>query len=81
MEYLPRIWAKSTGQMSGVKGTPMKVDVFIKFLEALNARDEEKSVLWKHSVTHHQGREDVVYSMAVTGGYKAADGASQDHQF
>ena len=40
-------------------------------LEALNARDEEKSVLWKHSVTHHQGREDVVYSMAVTGGYKA----------
>ena len=22
-------------------------------------------------MTHHQGREDVVYSMAVTGGYKA----------
>ena len=40
-------------------------------LEALNARDEEKSVLWKHSVNHHQGREDVVYSMAVTGVYKS----------
>ena len=40
-------------------------------LDALNSRDEEKSVLWKHSKTHHQEREDVVYSMAVTGGYKA----------
>ena len=40
-------------------------------LDALNARDEEKSVLWMHSKTHHQEREDVVYSMAVTGGYKA----------
>ena len=40
-------------------------------LDALNSRDEEKSVLWRHSKVHHQEREDVVYSMAVTGGYKA----------
>ena len=40
-------------------------------LDALNSRDEEKSVLWKHSKIHHQERENVVYSMAVTGGYKA----------
>ena len=34
------------------------------------SRDEERSVLWKHSKIHHQEREDVVYSMAVTGCYK-----------
>ena len=39
-------------------------------LDALNSKDEEKSVLWKHSKIHHQEREDVVYSMAVTGCYK-----------
>ena len=39
-------------------------------LDGLTARDEEKSVLWLHSKTHHQGREDVVYTMQVTGGYK-----------
>ena len=27
--------------------------------------------MWKHSKIHHQEREDVVYSMGVTGGYKA----------
>ena len=35
----------------------------------LDAKDEEKSVLWRHSKTNHQGREDVVYTMRVTGGY------------
>ena len=32
-------------------------------------RDEEKSVLWLHSLHHHQGREDVVYRMRTTGSY------------
>ena len=39
-------------------------------MDGLNAKDEEKSVLWLHSKIHHQGREDVVYTMQVTGGYK-----------
>ena len=39
-------------------------------MDGLTARDEEKSVLWLHSKTHHQGREDVVYTMQVTRGYK-----------
>ena len=31
---------------------------------------EDKSVLWPHAIYHHQRREDVKYSMRVTGGYK-----------
>ena len=34
-----------------------------------NAKDEDNSVLWLHSLHHHQGREDVPFSMKVTGGY------------
>ena len=37
--------------------------------EKYNAKDEENSVLWLHSVHHHQGREDVPFSMKVTGVY------------
>ena len=33
------------------------------------AKDEDTSVLWLHSLHHHQGREDVPYSMKVTGAY------------
>ena len=36
-------------------------------LENLEARDEEKSVLWLHSVHHHNSR--VHYSMRTTGSY------------
>ena len=39
-------------------------------LESLEAKNEDKSVLWLHSIFHHQRREDVPYSMRVTGGYK-----------
>ena len=39
-------------------------------LENLEAKNEDKSVLWLHSIYHHQRREDVEYSMRVTGGYK-----------
>ena len=35
----------------------------------LEARDEERSVLWLHSLHHHQGREDVTYRMRTTGSY------------
>ena len=35
----------------------------------LQARDEERSVLWLHSLHHHQGREDVTYRMRTTGSY------------
>ena len=38
-------------------------------LENLEARDEEKSVLWLHSVHHHNSRVDVHYSMRTTGSY------------
>ena len=36
-------------------------------LDLLDARDEEKSVLWLHSVHHHQSRVDVPYKMRITG--------------
>ena len=38
-------------------------------LEKLLAKDEDNSVLWLHSVHHHQSREDVNYSMAVVKSY------------
>ena len=38
-------------------------------LNNLETRDEEKSVLWLHSLHHHQGRVDVVYRMRTTGSY------------
>ena len=34
------------------------------------ACDEDKSVLWLHSVHHHQSRVDINYSMRVTGVFK-----------
>ena len=39
-------------------------------LDYWEANDEEKSVLWLHSMHHHQSRQDVNYSMRVTGTYK-----------
>ena len=33
----------------------------------LDGKDEEKSILWRHSNTDHQAREDIVYTMKVTG--------------
>ena len=39
-------------------------------LDSLAASDEEKSVLWLHSVHHHESRVGVSYSMRVTGTYK-----------
>jgi hypothetical protein len=39
-------------------------------LDSLAARNEDTSVLWLHSVHHHQGREDVPYAMRVTGANK-----------
>ena len=38
----------------------------VEHLEALKNKNEEKSVLWLHSVYHHNWREDVEYSMRVT---------------
>ena len=39
-------------------------------LDYWEANDEEKSVLWLHSVHHHRSRQDVNYSMRVTGAFK-----------
>ena len=33
------------------------------------AKDEDNSVLWLHSLHHHQGRVDIQYTMKVTGSY------------
>ena len=38
----------------------------VEQLTALNNENEEKSVLWLHSVFHHNRREDVEYQMRVT---------------
>ena len=43
-----------------------KGETGVEHLEALQSRNEDKSVLWLHSVHHHQGRVEVDYSMKVT---------------
>ena len=35
-------------------------------LESLDAKEENKSVLWLHSIHHHSRRQDVGYAMRVT---------------
>ena len=47
-----------TGRTSYTRG--------LEHLEALENRSEDKSVLWLHSVHHHQGRVGVKYLMRVT---------------
>ena len=42
----------------------------VEHLDCLEANDEEKSVLWLHSIHHHQSRRDVKYSMKVTGAFQ-----------
>jgi hypothetical protein len=42
----------------------------LEHLDSLAAKNVDKSVLWLHSVHHHQSREDVPYRMTVTGSYK-----------
>ena len=37
----------------------------VEHLEHLEANDEDKSVLWLHSLHHHQSRRDVNYGMKV----------------
>jgi hypothetical protein len=51
-----------TGRNGYTRGT--------EHLDSLAAQSEEKSVLWLHSVHHHQGRVDVPYSMRVTGVFR-----------
>ena len=41
----------------------------LEHLDNLEAKNEDKSVLWLHSVHQHQGREGVDYSMRVNGAY------------
>ena len=38
-------------------------------LDNYGIQDEEKSILWAHSVHHHGSRVDVVYMMRVSGAY------------
>ena len=38
----------------------------VEHLEALQSRNEDKHVLWLHSLHHHQGSVGVDYSMRVT---------------
>ena len=40
-----------------------------KRMRIKEAQNEEKSILWAHSVLHHNSREDMVYMMRVTGAY------------
>ena len=42
----------------------------VEHLNYLEANDEDKSVLWLHSLHHHQGRQDVKYNMKVTGAFQ-----------
>ena len=58
--------AKSVERKSGRNGYSRGKEHFDKKL----AKDEDNSVLWLHSLHHHQGREDVNYTMKVTGSYR-----------
>ena len=40
-------------------------------LAYLEKRSEVDSVLWLHSLHHHQGRLDIKYTMVCTGSYKS----------
>ena len=39
----------------------------LEHLDNLGTREENKSVLWAHTVHHHGGRAEVEYAMRVTG--------------
>ena len=39
-------------------------------LAHLTKKSEENSVLWLHSLHHHSGRQDSMYSMEVTGSFR-----------
>ena len=41
-----------------------------EYLDSLGSKNEDESVLWLHSIYHHQRHDYVKYSMRVTGGYK-----------
>ena len=41
----------------------------LEHLDNLDARNEDKSVLRLHSIYHHDKRQDVQYSMRITGGF------------
>ena len=63
------LWCEQCGdQVAAYKGETGR-NAFTRgeeHLEALEARNAEKSVLWLHSVHHQQGRKGVPYSMKVT---------------
>ena len=41
----------------------------LEHLDHLDARNEDKSGLCLHSIYHHNSRQDVTYSMRITGGF------------
>ena len=43
----------------------------LEHLVSLESRNEDKSVLWLHSVHHHQGRLGVEYHMRVTSSHSS----------
>ena len=42
----------------------------VEHLSALQSKNEDKSVLWLHSIYHNERREDVEYHMRVTSSHK-----------
>ena len=44
----------------------------MEHITALESKNEEKSVLWLHSIYHHNRREDVNYQMRVTSSHNCA---------
>ena len=48
------------------RGFQFERAVHAEHLDALDQRNEDKSVLWAHSVHHHQARVGVQYLMKVT---------------
>ena len=67
------LWCEECGEkVAAYKGETGR-NGYSRGAEHLNyweANDEDKSVLWLHSLHHHQGRQDVKYSMKVTGAFQ-----------
>ena len=59
------LWCEKCGEAVAC----YKGETGLEHLDNLDARKEDKSVLWLHSIYHHAKRQDVQYSMRITGGF------------
>ena len=69
------LWCEECGQeVAAYKGETGRNGYTrgVEHITALESKNEEKSVLWLHSIYHHNRREDVNYHMRVTSSHNCA---------